>query len=57
LCEVGLESRGVTAPFSLFLASLGTSAGIYVLGFRRQRGVPADGIRIVKHLESRRVSL
>ena len=26
------------SPFSLFLASIGTCAGIYVLGFCRQRG-------------------
>ena len=40
------------APFSLFLASIGTCAGIYVLGFCRQRGVPTDGIRIVQRMES-----
>jgi ribosomal protein S12 methylthiotransferase accessory factor len=34
------------APFSLFLASIGTCAGIYVLGFCRQRGIPTDDIRI-----------
>jgi len=33
-------------PFALFLASLGTCAGIYVLGFCQQRGLSADGIRI-----------
>jgi putative redox protein len=36
------------APFSLFLASIGTCAGIYVLGFCQSRGLPADGIRIVQ---------
>mgnify|MGYP001310657715 CR=1 FL=1 len=36
------------APFSLFLASIGTCAGIYVLGFCKQRGLPAEGIRIVQ---------
>lgn len=40
------------APFSLFLASLGTCAGIYVLGFCRQRGLPAEGIRLVQRMES-----
>lgn len=39
-------------PFALFLASLGTCAGIYVLGFCRQRGLPADGIRIVQRMHS-----
>jgi ribosomal protein S12 methylthiotransferase accessory factor len=35
-------------PFSLFLASIGTCAGIYVLGFCKQRGLPAEGIQIVQ---------
>ena len=33
-------------PFALFLASMGTCAGIYVLGFCKQRGLSTDGIRI-----------
>ena len=37
-------------PFSIFLASIGTCAGIYVLGFCRQRGLPTDGIRIVQRM-------
>jgi putative redox protein len=36
------------APFDTFLASIGTCAGIYVLGFCRQRGIPTDGIRILQ---------
>lgn len=39
-------------PFALFLASLGTCAGIYVLGFCRQRGIPGDGIKIVQRLKT-----
>jgi ribosomal protein S12 methylthiotransferase accessory factor len=35
-------------PFSLFLASLGTCAGIYVLGFCQQRNLPVDGLRIIQ---------
>ncbi|HLE14587.1 MAG TPA: OsmC family protein [Anaerolineales bacterium] len=35
-------------PFALFLASLATCAGIYVLGFCQQRGLPSQGIRIVQ---------
>ncbi|MDX1601140.1 MAG: OsmC family protein [Anaerolineales bacterium] len=35
-------------PFSLFLASIGTCAGIYVLGFCRQRGISTDGLRITQ---------
>ena len=32
------------------LASLGTCAGIYVLGFCQQRGLPTDGIRIIQRM-------
>lgn len=39
-------------PFAVFLASIGTCAGIYVLGFCRQRGLPAEGIRIVQRMYS-----
>ena len=39
-------------PFAVFLSSIGTCAGIYVLGFCRQRGIPAEGIRIVQRVHS-----
>lgn len=39
-------------PFALFLSSVGTCAGIYVLGFCRQRGLPAEGIRILQRMHS-----
>lgn len=39
-------------PFATFLASIGTCAGIYVLGFCQQRGLPTEGIRIVQRLHS-----
>jgi putative redox protein len=38
-------------PFALFLASIGTCAGIYVLGFCAQRGLPTEGIRIIQRTE------
>jgi putative redox protein len=38
-------------PFATFLASIGTCAGIYVLGFCLQRQLPTDGIRIVQRLD------
>jgi ribosomal protein S12 methylthiotransferase accessory factor len=38
-------------PFATFLASIGTCAGIYVLGFCRQRGLPTDGVRLTQRLE------
>jgi ribosomal protein S12 methylthiotransferase accessory factor len=33
-------------PFTLFLASLGTCAGIYVKSFCDQRGIPTNRIRL-----------
>ena len=38
------------APFDLFMASLATCAGIYVLGFCQKRGIATDGIRVVQRL-------
>jgi len=40
------------APFGLFLASIGTCAGIYVLSFCQHRGLPTDGIKIVQRIHS-----
>ena len=39
-------------PFALFLSSLGTCAGIYVLGFCRQRNLPTEGVRIIQKINS-----
>jgi len=39
------------APFDLFLASLATCAGIYVLRFCQERDIPTDGVRLVQWLE------
>ncbi len=38
------------APFDLFLASIGTCAGIYVLGFCQARGIPTDGIKLIQRM-------
>jgi putative redox protein len=35
-------------PFSTFLASIATCAGIYVLGFCKQRNLPTDGIKLIQ---------
>jgi putative redox protein len=35
-------------PFDLFLASLGTCAGIYVLGFCQARNLPTTGIELTQ---------
>lgn len=37
-------------PFTLFLASMGTCAGIYVKSFCDQRGIPTDNIRLVQKM-------
>lgn len=42
------------APFDLFLASIGTCAGIYVKGFCDQRDIPTDNIKIVQTMEFNR---
>lgn len=39
-------------PFDVFLASIATCAGIYVLGFCQQRGLCTDGIRISQRIHS-----
>jgi ribosomal protein S12 methylthiotransferase accessory factor len=44
----GGGTSSAPTPFSLFLASMGTCVGIYVLGFCRQRGLPVEGIRILQ---------
>jgi putative redox protein len=39
------------APFDLFIASIGTCAGIYVLTFLEQRSLPTEGAGIVLRQE------
>jgi ribosomal protein S12 methylthiotransferase accessory factor len=39
---------GAPPPFHLFLASIGTCAGIYVAGFCQKRGLPTDGVRLLQ---------
>jgi len=38
-------------PFATFLASIGTCAGIYVLGFCQQRSIPTEGIRLIERIQ------
>lgn len=45
------QDGSAPAPFGLFLASIGTCAGIYVLSFCRQRGLPTEGMRIVQRMD------
>jgi len=44
------------SPFEVFLSSIGTCAGIYVLGFCKQRNLPTEGIRIVERIKHSRVT-
>ncbi|MEC4676204.1 MAG: OsmC family protein [Nitrospirota bacterium] len=39
------------SPFEHFLASIGTCAGIFILGFCAQRKIPAENISLVERLE------
>jgi len=43
-------------PFDVFLSSIGTCAGIYVLGFCQQRGLSTNGIQIVQRMHSNPLS-
>ncbi|MFI5144578.1 MAG: OsmC family protein [Ignavibacteria bacterium] len=48
--EAGGENSA-SAPFELFLASIGTCAGIYVKSFCDQRGIAAENIKIYQDME------
>lgn len=39
------------SPFELFLASIGTCAGIYVKGFCDKRQLSSEGIKIIESIE------
>jgi putative redox protein len=39
------------SPFEIFLASLATCAGFYVLGFCRSRGISTEGIRLIQKMQ------
>ena len=43
---IGGGDGSAPAPFDLFLASIGTCAGIYALGFMQQRDIDPEGARI-----------
>lgn len=38
-------------PFSLFIASIGTCTGLYVLSFCQKRNIPTDNITLLLQLE------
>ena len=47
--ELGGE-ESAPSPFQLFLAAIGTCAGIFVQGFCAKRELPTVGIRIVQRM-------
>ena len=52
--DQSLKSGGqnsAPAPYDLFLASIGTCAGIYVKSFCDQRQIPSENIRIIQTVE------
>ena len=55
VCTDQPASRGgdgsAPTPFDIFLAALGTCAGIYVLGFCRERNLPTEGIRLIQRVQ------
>ena len=44
------------SPFEVFLSSIGTCAGIYVLGFCQQRNLSTQEIRIVERIKHNRTT-
>jgi len=46
------QDDSAPSPFDLFLASIGTCAGIYVLRFCQQRGLPTDNVKVIQRLRS-----
>jgi putative redox protein len=45
------EGEGAApTPFELFLAALGTCAGVFVLGFCQQRRIDTSGLELVQHV-------
>lgn len=54
--SIGGGEGSAPTPFAMFLSSIGTCAGIYVLGFCKQRNLPTDGIRIVQRVHNNPMS-
>jgi len=53
------QDGSMPSPFELFLASIGTCAGVYVARFFRQRGIATEGLSLRQSMhvnsESRRI--
>ncbi len=50
----GGGENSAPSPFSLFLASLATCAGFYVLDFCRHRGIATEGLRVIQRSDRNR---
>ena len=46
------QDGSAPAPFGLFLASIGTCAGIYVLSFLKHRGLSTEGVKVVQRVRT-----
>lgn len=46
------QDGSAPAPFGLFLASIGTCAGVYVLSFCKHRGLDTEGVKIVQRVHT-----
>ena len=46
--EAGGGEGSAPEPFALFLASIGTCAGVFILGFCQTRDIPVEGLRLVQ---------
>ena len=47
-CEADGGEGSAPEPFTLFLASIGTCIGAYILGFCQVRDIPVEGISLVQ---------
>lgn len=47
----GGGQNSAPAPYDLFLASIGTCAGIYIKSFCDNRNIPTDNIKIIQKTE------
>ena len=53
---MGGGENSAPAPYEIFLASIGTCAGIYVQSFCEQRGIPYEGITIEQSMQGDRMA-
>ncbi len=49
--EHGGGNGSAPEPFSLFVASIGTCTGVYVLGFCQKRKIPTENIKLILKID------